>query len=70
MENKNLIDINTIGSFIENDKTYYYIEIEDFPSESLSEKMEFKIHNYISNFKTHPGGPVVGLSLSTLIIVL
>lgn len=40
IENKNLIATNTIGSFIENDKTYYYIETENFPSESLSEKME------------------------------
>ena len=40
IENKNLIATNTIGSFIENDKTYYYIETEDFPSESLSEKMK------------------------------
>ena len=40
IENKNLIATNTIGSFIENDKTYYYIETEDFSSQSLSEKIK------------------------------
>ena len=40
MENPNLINISTMGSFVENSKTYYYVEQELFNGKSLSEKLE------------------------------
>lgn len=37
MESPNLISINSMESFVENEKTYYYIECEDFAGKKISD---------------------------------
>ena len=37
MESPNLISINSLESFVENEKTYYYIECQDFAGKKISE---------------------------------
>ena len=40
MESPNLISINSMESFVESEKTYYYIECEDFAGKKISEISE------------------------------
>ena len=51
MESPNLISINSMESFVENEKTYYYIECEDFAGKKISEISAIEGFNSVEAIK-------------------
>ena len=51
MESPNLISINSMESFVENEKTYYYIECEDFAGKKISDISAIEGFNSVEAIK-------------------